>query len=79
MKLDPILFPTGYLPSSQSTLYDYYLDHKTQCWMAWKWTVPEYVHDHEKQFSEILVPTVDTVKTTWLLRLLNEVRIIACS
>ncbi|PNF33091.1 Dynein heavy chain 10, axonemal [Cryptotermes secundus] len=64
----------GNLPSSQPTLYDYYFDHKNRCWMAWKWTVPEYVHDREKQFSEILVPTVDTVRTTWLLKLLNEVR-----
>jgi hypothetical protein len=41
--------------------------------MAWQWAVPEYIHDHEKRFSEILVPTVETVKTTWLLKLFNEV------
>ena len=35
--------------------------------------VPEYIHDRTKKFSEILVPTVDTVKTTWLLELMNEV------
>jgi len=39
--------------------------------------VPEYVHDTRMQLSEILVPTVDTVKTTWLLKLMNEVRITA--
>ena len=37
--------------------------------------VPEYVHDTGRQLSEILVPTVDTVKTAWLLKLMNEVRI----
>jgi hypothetical protein len=39
--------------------------------------VPEYFHDTGRQLSEILVPTVDTVKTTWLLKLMNEVRITA--
>lgn len=73
MELNISLFPIGNLPSSQPTLYDYYLDDKSQCWMAWKWMVPEYLHDHKKQFSEILVPTVDTVKTLWLLKLVNEV------
>ena len=29
--------------------------------------VPEYVHDPERPFHEILVPTVDTTRTTWLL------------
>jgi dynein heavy chain len=73
MKLDTGLLQIGHLPSSQPTLYDYYLDDKNQCWVAWKWMVPEYVHDSEKQFSEILVPTVDTVKTIWLLKLMTEV------
>ena len=39
--------------------------------------MPEYVHDTGRQLSEILVPTVDTVKTIWLLKLMNEVRITA--
>jgi dynein heavy chain len=73
INLDRGLSTIGNLPLSQPTLYDYHLDDKSQCWVAWKWMVPEYVHDHEKQFSEILVPTVDTVKTTWLLKLVNEV------
>jgi hypothetical protein len=78
-KLDIFLFPAGYLPVSQPTLYDYYFDDKNQCWMAWKWMVPEYVHEYGKECSEILVPTADTVKTTWLLKLMNEVWATACS
>ena len=36
--------------------------------------IPEYVHDPEKKFSEILVPTVDTVRTTWLLELMVSIK-----
>lgn len=36
-------------------------------WIPWSEYVPKYVHDPEKRFNEILVPTKDTVRNTWLL------------
>jgi dynein heavy chain len=62
-----------HLPCSFPTLYDYYFDVQEQVWIAWKWIVPEYEHDSTKRFSEILVPTVDTVRVTYLLNLMNKV------
>ncbi|CAG2056701.1 unnamed protein product [Timema podura] len=60
------------IPSAEPSLFDYYLDLKEKIWVAWKWKVPDYVHDRNLKFSEILVPTVDTVRTSWLLQLMNE-------
>lgn len=61
-------------PISFPTLYDYFLDLKARQWVAWEWLVPEYIHDRSKRFSEILVPTVDTVRTTYSLQLMNEIK-----
>jgi len=36
-------------------------------WIPWTLIVPEYIHDPDRSFHEILVPTVDTTRTTWLL------------
>lgn len=63
-----------HLPSTFPLLYDYYLDIKEQCWYAWKWLVPEYVHDRELPFSQILVETADTVRITHVLKLMNQVK-----
>lgn len=63
-----------YTPITFPTLYDYFFDIKAKQWVAWEWLVPEYVHDRKKRFSEILVPTVDTVRTTYSLLLMNEIR-----
>ncbi|KAG8306673.1 Dynein heavy chain 10, axonemal [Homalodisca vitripennis] len=64
-----------YLPIREPTLYEYFLDRKQKVWIPWKLLVQPYVHDPEKKFSDILVPTEDSTKITWLLTLMNEVRI----
>lgn len=63
-ELFPVCFPT---------LYDYCLELSTKCWEAWEWLVPEYVHDRDKKFSAILVPTVDTLRMTWLIKIMESV------
>ncbi|KAK9891062.1 hypothetical protein WA026_013388 [Henosepilachna vigintioctopunctata] len=62
------------MPTMFPTFYDYYLDLDQRKWIAWDWLVTEYIHDPERRFAEILVPTVDTVKTTYSLRLMNKVK-----
>ena len=64
----------GEIPSAQSTLFEYFFDSKKLLWVPWVDVIPEYVHDPEKKFSEILVPTVDTVRTTWLLELMVSIK-----
>jgi dynein heavy chain, axonemal len=63
----------GQLPSAKATLYDYYLDMEKGVWIAWDWMVSEYKHSRVVEFSEILVPTGDTIRTEWLLSVLNQV------
>lgn len=63
-----------YVPTSLPTLYDYVLDVRKQVWMAWKWLVPAYAHDRQKIFSDILVQTVDTLRTTWFVNLMSDLR-----
>lgn len=64
---------TTQCPGSKPTLYDYFLDCNKKQWIAWDWIVPKYEHDPEMKFSEILVPTVDTLRTEQNLSLMNKV------
>lgn len=63
--------PLRTVPAGFPTLYHYFVDKAKQVWIAWKWVVPGYVHDRLKNFNEILVPTIDTCRTDWILELMN--------
>lgn len=56
------------------TIYDYILDIKKKAWIAWKWLVPTYFHDRQKNFSDILVQTIDTLRTTWFINLMKNLQ-----
>ena len=64
----------GELPSQYPTLYEYYFDPDDHKWTPWSDKVPEYEHHAEMKFNEILVPTVDTVRNTWLLKLMVDIK-----
>lgn len=68
-----------YIPCDEPTLYDYFLDFHNLEWTSWRNSVPEYVHDHAVKFNDILVPTVDSIRLTWILKLINEVRRVVLS
>lgn len=59
----------GQLPTCKPTLYEYFYCRQSSCWKAWEWIVPQYVHDPNMKFSEILVPTVDSTRTVNILNL----------
>ncbi|XP_011694340.1 PREDICTED: dynein heavy chain 10, axonemal [Wasmannia auropunctata] len=61
-----------FIPLSFPTMYDYILDMKKRVWMAWKWLVPAYLYDRQKNFSDILVQTIDTLRTTWFVDLMSN-------
>ena len=63
----------GEIPTSLPTLYDYYFDTEKSVWVTWSSMVPEYVHNHEYRFNEILVPTLDTIRSTWLVELMVKI------
>lgn len=60
-------------PTSKLTLYDYYFDKEKKYWVAWEWIIPNYIHNRTINFSEILVPTVDTLRIENILTLMNSV------
>ncbi|XP_053136194.1 dynein axonemal heavy chain 10 [Hemicordylus capensis] len=57
----------GELPGQLPTIYDFHFDEKVKKWVPWSKLVQEYVHLPQVKFIDILVPTVDTTRTTWLL------------
>jgi len=61
-----MIFP-GEIPAGGTTLYDHFWNGKE--WIPWADKVPNYVHIPDRKFNQILVPTVDTVRTMWLLGL----------
>ena len=70
---DGITVGPGEVPSGQPTLYEYYFDIEKSKWVPWLNIVPEYVHNPESKFSEILVPTIDTVRGKWLVDLMVNI------
>lgn len=65
--------PVGQLPTQKPTLFEYYFDIERKLWLAWEWIIPSYVHDASLHFSDILVPTRDTLKIEQVLHLMNKV------
>ncbi|CAF3538826.1 unnamed protein product [Rotaria sordida] len=62
------------LPTHESTLFEYFFDASKECWISWKRLVPQYVHNPERKFYEILVPTIDTCRSDWLLQLCYRIK-----
>lgn len=60
-------------PTAKETLADYFFDKQKKCWIAWDWIVPTYVHNFSCKFSEILVPTADTLRNQCILNMMNKV------
>ncbi|VTJ57208.1 Hypothetical predicted protein [Marmota monax] len=64
----------GELPGQLPTLYEFHFDSKRNQWIPWSKLVPEYVHDHQRKFIDILVHTVDTTRTTWILERMVKIK-----
>uniref|UniRef100_A0A8C5JCI3 Dynein-1, subspecies f n=1 Tax=Junco hyemalis TaxID=40217 RepID=A0A8C5JCI3_JUNHY len=62
-----VMAKPGELPGQLPTLYDFHFDGSQKMWVPWMQLVPEYIHNPEMKFLDILVPTVDTTRTAWLL------------
>lgn len=64
----------GDVPIHHPTLYEYYFDPEMRKWVPWADKVPDYEHQVGLKFHKILVPTMDTVRNTWLLELMVKIK-----
>ncbi|VFV23646.1 dynein heavy chain axonemal [Lynx pardinus] len=64
----------GELPGHLPTMYDFHFDSAQKKWIPWNKLVPEYVHVRERKFIDILVHTVDTTRTTWMLEQMVKIK-----
>jgi dynein heavy chain len=51
-------------------VYDYVWTVDTKEWKSWHETIKEYVVDVKAPYSEIVVPTLDSIRMKWLMRTL---------
>lgn len=62
------------LPPSGSSVFDYTIDEKTCTWVPWtapKWTYPK---GDKLDFASLLVPTVDSTRTSYLIKQVHKQR-----
>ncbi|KAM4707116.1 dynein axonemal heavy chain 10 [Discoglossus pictus] len=64
----------GELPGQLPTIYDFHFDGGKKKWIPWSHLVPKYIHNPGEKFIDILVPTVDTTRTTWLLEKMVKIK-----
>jgi dynein heavy chain len=64
----------GQLPGSDRLLYDYYFAVEKRQWIPWDEMVSNYIHKPTVSFHDILVPTVDTVRHTWVLQQFHSIK-----
>ena len=65
---------------AEGSIYDYFFDADQRKWVGWMKTVPEYQHNAKLNFSELIIPTPDTIRYTYLLQLLvtNNMNVLMC-
>ena len=60
-------------PPDELDVFGYYFDQNALDWIDWMQTVPKYVCNPEKPFSELIVPTADSVRSKFILQSLIEI------
>lgn len=52
----------GQIPHEKPLLFDHVFQMELYQWQIWDDLIPKYDHDRSKRFTELFVPTVDTVR-----------------
>ncbi|CAF0910630.1 unnamed protein product [Adineta ricciae] len=56
------------IPHEKPLLFDHVFHMELNQWQIWDDLIPKYEHDRSQRFTELFVPTVDTVRLEWLLQ-----------
>ena len=64
------LIPGNLNMPDEGYVYDYMWDKKTKDWVVWTQTRPEYHVDSKLGYSDIVVPTFDSIRMQYLTKLL---------
>ncbi|KAM6964967.1 dynein axonemal heavy chain 10 [Aplochiton taeniatus] len=64
----------GEIPGYRPTLYDFHFDGNLNKWVPWNALVTKYVHNPDVKFIDILVPTLDTTRASWLLEQMVRIK-----
>ncbi|CAF4829118.1 unnamed protein product [Rotaria sp. Silwood1] len=59
---------SGQLPNEKFLLFDHIFQPEINQWIKWNDLIPKYEHDRSKRFTELMVPTVDTIRLEWLIK-----------
>jgi dynein heavy chain len=59
---------SGQLPNEKPLLFDHVFQPELDQWIKWDDLIPNYEHDRSRRFTEIFVPTTDTIRLTWLIK-----------
>jgi dynein heavy chain len=54
----------------EGLIYDYKFCTEEKCWKPWMTTVPEYTYNAKAAFSELIIPTLDSVRYSYFFHLL---------
>lgn len=64
------IFPNLRFPKGE-TIFDFFLDPETQkCFLDWESKLEAFKFDRDTPYFELLVPTIDTTKYSYVLELL---------
>jgi dynein heavy chain len=63
---------SGQLPNEKPLLFDHIFQPELDQWIKWDDLIPKYEHDRSKRFTEIFVPTVDTIRLGMMTNSLDQ-------
>ncbi len=64
---------------NEGLVYDYVFNAETREWNHWMKTIPEFQLSPKLQFQDMIIPTIDSVRYTWLMdKLLTNDKHVLC-